>query len=121
MCEPRDAMVEALTRPIYHYTCGDHGRPGIERDGVIRPGLDGFAWFTDLDVPHREALGLTMHYTRCDRTAHRFEVDPDDPALTPWTVARRAVPPAYRAALEASPGALLRHWFVAETPVRVIA
>lgn len=116
-----DAMVKALTRPIYHYTCDDHGRPGIERDGVIRPGIDGFAWFTDLDVPHREALGLTMHYTRCDRTAHRFEIDPDDPALTPWTVARRAVPPAYRAALDASPGALLRHWFVAETPVRVIA
>jgi len=110
---------KALTRPIYHYTCLDHGAPGIARDGYLRPGLDGLVWMTDLDEPHREALGLTMHVTRCDRTARRFEVA--SVQAVAWTEVRREMAPAYVRALELAPGVMPRHWYISRSPVQVIA
>lgn len=72
---------------LYHYTCG-HAVPLIRAAGHLirtteqpwfRPEslrripaggrwLPGVLWFTDLDVPHRYGLGLTMDTLRCDRS-----------------------------------------------------
>ena len=116
---------------LFHYTCGDHGKPGIDRDGVIRPGSDlvraadmtvglpqaMFAWFTDLDAPHREGLGLTDTIAKCDRLAHCYAVD--SPKVMPWMSIRRALPRYFVDALEGTPGAMPRHWFVAAEPIKV--
>jgi len=42
------------------------------------PPLFDLAWFTDMEVPDRQALGLTSRLIRCDRTERRLVV------LTPW-------------------------------------
>lgn len=110
---------------LYHYTCSDHGAPGIEREGLIIPGrMRGvtipqarWAWFTDLNTPIRDALGLTSHYARCDRTAHRYIVE--DPHIVPWHTIRRNVSQRIRNALESAPGAMPMHWWVADQPVAV--
>ncbi len=106
---------------LWHYTC-DHGAAGIRRDGIVRPSTVAafaVAWFTDLETPDRTRLGLTSQHIACDRTAWRVEVDPD--AAERWTAyARRArVPRDLRDALEA--GRLPAHWWVSESPVRVLA
>lgn len=111
---------------LYHYTCSDHGKPGIERDKVVRPGADlgvdlpqsKFAWFTDLDVPHREALGLTDRIAKCDRTAHCYVVD--SPKVMAWMTVRRALPRYFVDALESTPGAMPRHWFVSAEPIPTV-
>ena len=106
---------------MYHYTCVDHGKPGIDKDGVVKPHPTiGLAWFTDLDVPHVSSLGLTDHLLDCDRTKVRYEVDPED--VTPWMDVRRtaALPSVLRVGLESCPGAMPRHWFVSTSPVAVL-
>lgn len=65
---------------LYHYTCADHGLPGITSSGVVLPNwhpilMATVAWFTDQATPNRERLGLGMTLTRCDRMAYRFTVD----------------------------------------------
>lgn len=111
---------------LYHWTCADHGRPGIEREGVIRPGSDlgvnlpqsMFAWFTDLDAPNRDALGLTNAVAKCDRLAHGYIVD--SPKVMPWMSIRRALPRHFVDMLETTPGAMPRHWFVAAEPIPTV-
>lgn len=106
---------------LYHYTC-DHGADGIRREGVIRPNRHvilgvGVVWLTDLDVPYREALGLTSHILSCDRTAHRLEV------VCPWAVwwprYARGLPSSARWAVESAAGMAPVHWWVATEPVAV--
>jgi hypothetical protein len=112
---------------LWHYTC-DHGNASIEDTaarrgsvgrGLIRPGLDGFVWLTDLDAPPVLALGLTSHILTCDRLAHRWLIDPIEAAVYahPWTAVRRHVDPVRREGIEGAPGVLLRHWWVTRTPV----
>lgn len=103
---------------LYHYTCHDHGEIGIRESGLIKPGRDGLVWMTDLDVPVREALGLTSYSLRCDRTAVRFEVT-DNGYTQPWVRARRGLDPRFVADLEAAPGIMLMHWWVSGRPVRL--
>ncbi len=102
---------------LYHFTCG-HGAAGIRSDNMtVRP-MTGLAWFTDLDVPYREALGLTNYLTKCDRTAFTFTVtDPDGVGIVPWTSIRREHPNADL--LESAPGVMPMHWFVSRIPVPV--
>lgn len=115
---------------LYHFTC-DHHADEVRRDGHVRSLMDllgddapaaarlpqaEFAWFTDLDVPHRKALGLTSHITRCDRTAHRFEVT-DATAVTRYLDVRRYHPRLW--SLELAPGAMPAHWWIASEPVPV--
>ena len=111
---------------LYHYTCA-HGRIAIEASGrFVIPatsqtglafGLPGeFAWFTDLDAPIRDALGLTSHTLSCDRTAHRFRVLDASP-IVPWMSVRRAW--SWAEELESAPDARPMHWFVATEPVAV--
>lgn len=115
---------------LYHYTCTDHGLPGIARAGLVRPigqlvamlppGMPSLAWFTDLTDPDAAALGLTGLVLACDRTAARIEVE-EHPGLEPWCRWRRANPAykAFAAVLEAAPGARPAHWWVSSAPVPV--
>ena len=111
---------------LYHYTC-DHGAAGIARDGWVSPLSDrvespypqaDFAWFTDLDTPIREALGLTSHILSCDRTAHRFKVT-DATEVARYLDVRRNLPSLHD--LELAPGAMPAHWWIASEPVPVVA
>ena len=114
---------------LYHYTC-DHGRDGIDACGYVKPGCylsdqpskmpwpSRFAWFTDLSVPIKGALGLTSNFTTCDRTAHRYRVLAADD-IEQWTDRRRALAPEQRDWLELAPGARPRHWYVTTSRVAV--
>jgi hypothetical protein len=116
---------------LFHYTCA-HRAPGIRDDGLVIPGTkqqrdDGspigaipwatFAWFTDLDVPIRDALGLTMEILRCDRTEYRFRAI-EGARLIAWTSVRRNY--VWSPFLEAAPGARPAHWYVSVDPVPVV-
>lgn len=76
---------------LYHYCC-HHSAQLIARTMTLRPvaqpmlkGLP-VVWATDQEIPDRDALGLTMHMVKCDRTEHRFTVlAEDEPLFTPWT------------------------------------
>lgn len=113
---------------LWHYTCR-HGLAGIEKTGTVLSlagmsmrsisAFDQVAWFTDLDYPDRDALGLSMRDLNCDRARHRFRVL-DDSLVTPWIHAPlRRHPSRFGYLLETSPGALPRHWFIATEPVPV--
>jgi len=109
---------------LFHYTCDDGLRAILKDNSTLRPGSDGFLWLTDLEFPVRDALGLTSHSLNCDRTSHRFEVvlpgwDKTPPwPVVPWMELRRMVAFAPLAAmLEAAPGAMPRHWWVASRPL----
>lgn len=107
---------------FYHYTCLDHGLPGIRETGQLQPhGIAAaLVWVTDLEVPVRDALGLTSHVLDCDRTEARVLV-PAHPAIEPWWRWRRAHPEhrAWARELEDSPGARPAHWFVSATPLPI--
>jgi hypothetical protein len=103
-------------RPLWHYTC-PHGRQRIGTTGWLRPFTDGWVWITDLTEPDVAALGLTAVLISCDRTAYRYRVL-DVEHVQPYVAVRRGLHPARRDAIEELPGVLLRHWFVADRPVR---
>lgn len=108
-----------MTAILWHYTCA-HRAPMIRRDGLIRPTPDGFAWFTDLDNPGREIIGLTMNYIKCDRLEFRFPVENDPAVIAPWMSIRRELPRNYVYALEEAPGVMPRHWFVSVVSVPIL-
>lgn len=103
---------------LWHYTC-DHHVEAIKAEGVARPMLDEFVWFTDLAEPVRDALGLTMHTLTCDRTRHRFRVV-GSASVLPYVTIRRTLPRGWREGLEESEGAMPRHWYVSREAVPVI-
>lgn len=102
---------------LYHYTC-DHGHEAIT--DTLRP--NGWplqvVWLTDLDLPMRDALGLTSHSLSCDRTAHRYRVT-DANTAAPWSTYRRTIDPLVAHALESTPGVKPMHWWVSVAPVPV--
>lgn len=115
---PRSSM----NVPLYHYSC-DHGAAGIRKDGKVVPqnsilGHLRCSWWADLAVPDREGLGLTSTLLDCDRTAHRFEAT-RTAGILPWAAARRHFDPWIADALERTPGAKPRHWWVSFKPVRI--
>lgn len=105
---------------LAHYTCV-HGRKGIGDIGELHPGPDGFVWLTDMLTPNRDALGLTMHYTTCDRTRYRYRVtvEPDQAGIVHWPVIRRRLPALYVETIEGTTGARPMHWWVSTKPVPV--
>lgn len=123
--DPQVRIVEArggspVTTPaMWHYTCLDHGNPGILLDRRVEPcGPTGLAWFTDLDVLERGALGLTSVFASCDRTAARWRVINADLHLVHrWVTVRRNYP--HLQPLEEAVGVMPMHWWVADCPVRV--
>lgn len=106
---------------LYHYGC-EHTWQAIGHEGVIMPmvsllGKDRevpwtgeLAWFTDLTVPVREALGLTQYLVKCDRTKYRYRVT-DESRILPWVEVRKALPREYAEGLEEEPGARPVHWY----------
>jgi hypothetical protein len=121
---------------LYHYTC-EHGRAALgDSDGVVVPPrvhspghldslpvrfgvLAELSWFTDLDVPYREALGLTSTLDgMCDRTRYRYRVVADRD-VERWLRSRWRTVPVLRA-LEHAPGAMPSHWYVSSHPVPVV-
>lgn len=119
-----DASYHPATLRLYHFTC-DHGHEQIDRNIVpaavltsrASGGPGDLAWFTDLTVPQRDALGLTSHILSCDRTVHRYRAT-DATDLVPWIGVRRFYPWAEE--LESAPGARPRHWYVADVPIPVV-
>lgn len=116
---------------LYHYTC-EHAHGEISKSGLLLPlrelvgprradqmPLSGLIWLTDLSVPMRDALGLTMQMVGCDRSAYRYRVT-DDRGVVPWLYVRRDYPLAWSSWLEQTPGARPAHWYVAAGPVPVV-
>lgn len=112
---------------LYHYTCADHGAPGIEADGFLRPNLHPMlralgpvVWLTDLaHIADPKVVGLTATTLHCDRTAIRYVVFATDVVgLTWWPFARSICDPVVVADLE-SYGWPTRWWIARENvPVR---
>lgn len=108
---------------LYHYTDPGHA-DSIVADGLVRPGNEvgltlPLSWFTDMADPDRDALGLTSQILPYDRTARRFRVT-DDEHVKPWHQIRKLLPARYVSQLEAAPGVLLMHWWVAAIPIPVV-
>lgn len=106
---------------LYHYTC-EHAALDIGERGTLRPHL-GLIWLTDLDVPMRDALGLTSNTLACDRTAFRYRVLDDTPCMwwIGWSRLRQESWRPWVAELEAAPGVRPVHWWVSTAPVPVVA
>jgi hypothetical protein len=111
---------------LYHFTCA-HAAPLIRQCGELRPHPQvllagvGLVWLTDLDAPNRYAIGLTSHSLPCDRMAHRFEVDVEEPLR--WVDYLREMPfEVKRAArqLAVAPGTRPMHWYVSAEPIEVL-
>lgn len=107
---------------LYHYTC-NHGAKGIQRAGLVYPNhhpLLGFAiaWFTDLEAPDPDDVGLTSTTLDCDRLAHRFTVDPS--ACHRWLGsnehARTPLPTQRDLHWASKP----EHWWVSIRPVPIL-
>lgn len=118
----------ASTAPaaLYHYTCRDHGEPGITRDQKLMPQRQPLlgrhlVWLTDMDTPDAWALGLTNYTLCCDRTQVRVTVHPqawaDRCGIRPWWHYRRTVHPVLREALEQT--GMLMHWWVTDNAVPI--
>jgi hypothetical protein len=96
---------------LYHYTCM-HSAYSIKADRfVLRPGVTGFLWLTDLDAPDRRGLGLTSHILECDRTEFRFAV-PEPVEVERWVDVRKSMPRYLVQELEADPRSMLMHWYL---------
>lgn len=104
---------------LYHYTTREYAEQ-IHKDGLVIPGklgiTPGLSWFTDLDSPIREALGLTSNFIKADRTEARV-IAFDGTNIRPWITIRRMVEPWIRQGLESAPGAMPMHWYVSNVPV----
>ena len=116
-------LIPAVPDTLWHFTCENHGHPGIYGSGQVNPGTDGVAWLTDLEFPHRDALGLVRVSLKCDRGAVRYRVDVTDEmreVIVSWLRFRQELPAEAIYPLENFPGVMPRHWFVAVSPVKAI-
>jgi hypothetical protein len=124
--------------PLFHYTC-EHGRRALGDLGRVAPlrvhspgaaveltrrhlgVLSVMCWFTDLDEPLREVLGLTSHALQCDRTAYRYRVT-DPRGIDRWLASplRRRCSRDILRNLELGGAGLPAHWWVAVDPVPVV-
>lgn len=111
---------------LYHYTCREHGEPGITHDQKLLPHKQPLlgrhlVWLTDLDTPHPWALGLTNYLLCCDRTQVRVTVHPwvckDICGVHAWWHYRRTIHPVLREAVEQT--GMPMHWWVTELPVPI--
>jgi hypothetical protein len=120
------AAKPAVPATLYHYTCKEHGAPGITKDQKLLPHRQfllgrHLVWLTDMDTPHAWALGLTNYLLCCDRTQVRVTVklatDSDAAGIYPWWFYRRTIPPVLREALEQT--GMPTHWWVTDQSVPV--
>jgi hypothetical protein len=123
---------------LWHHTC-EHAQREIGAEGNLMSVFDlegkrakaltvnsqmmrlwlSFIWLTDLAVPDREGLGLTMHAIGCDRTRHRYRVT-DPSTCEPWGHYRMRLSPGMRDLLELADGAMPARWWVSTDPVPVV-
>lgn len=115
---------------LWHYTC-EHGALALGNTGTLFPAagqldqapplpIDALplllmVWATDMDPPHREALGLTSHTMDCDRMAYRYRVHRR--FFRHWGRVRSSLPAPLVDSLELAPGALPAYWWVSFEPV----
>ncbi len=112
---------------LYHYTC-DHRVGGIRKQRWLiphpqtqLPGSPELIWLTDLDVPHRLALGLTSYTLSCDRMRFRVTVSAAEHEAAHWPRYARGLSGAARRVVEDCDGVLPMHWWVAQVPLAVAA
>jgi hypothetical protein len=103
---------------LYHFTCDDHGAPGIEANGgVIVPRYQDYlglslVWMTNDRHASRDDLGLSARVLlTCDRMANRFAIEAPVDAV-PWLSIRSRMPRASVVALEGVRGTRPSAWFV---------
>ena len=109
-------------RTLYHFTCADHGYPGIARSREIRPyphlklpTWPPVVWLTDLARPSRDAVGLTSARLTCDRLAVRLTVEA--PEAVPFAEARRRWRIPLDAFLDLTAYGDPAHWYVSQEPI----
>lgn len=136
---PNDARRVATTGVVpdrlFHYTCEDHGLPGIESTGRLKPRpyqnsvakmlrlpMPPFQvkllWLTDIiDPGDGHSVGLQAVRSTCDRLAARFIVRAADAMPWPEWADRRGIAPdnRWRWALELDRDP--NRWFVLERQV----
>jgi hypothetical protein len=112
---------------LYHYTCKNHGEPGITTSGKLLPFPQpilgtSLVWLTNMETPDAWALGLTNNFLCCNRTEVRVTVHPLKTAnacgVRPWWLYARTVHRALREALEYT--GLPMHWWVTDRPVPTV-
>lgn len=117
-------MSPAIPLRLYHYTCAEHGRPGIEAAKHVRPFPQpllrkNLSWFTDMELPDRQALGLTQATLCCNRTEYRVTVNTTGSGIVPWWHWQHGkVQRVIREVLELD--GLPMHWWVSELPVAAL-
>lgn len=121
-----DKVRPVVPDTLYHYTCREHGEPGIRREEKLLPYRQfllgrNLVWLTDMERPYAWALGLTNNLLCCDRTQIRVTVHPikhaDKCGVHPWMYYRRTVHPVLRDALEQT--GMPMHWYVTELAVPI--
>lgn len=116
---------------LYHYTC-DHGHSVLGQSGTLLPGSmlvdedvplpwpSQYLWLTDLDVPRRNALGLTQHVISCDRTQYRYRATNTTTTVRWLALTARDHHLAELGRVLTTRGADPRHWWVSTEPVPAV-
>ena len=111
--------------PLYHFTCRDHGLPGIRKRMTLKPQPSPFTctpvvWLTSDPDATWEQLGLTSTILDCDRMDVRCTVETTRHCLS-WAAyaLKRGLPVGAREVLET--GRETDSWWVSERPLRVAA
>lgn len=104
---------------LYHYTC-HHRHLELQASPLLRGGPGRLAWATDLDWPHREALGIA---SPCplgeDRAEYRYRVTGQHHFVR-WVHVRHHVPEEFVERIESEPEILIAHWWVSGLPESVV-
>lgn len=110
--------------PLYHFTCSDHGYPGIMGDTIrptlhpLMPHLGPLLWLTDLaNPPTADSIGFGSGLLDCDRLAHRFLVSLRPGVAKAWTTLRSRVDDDVVKILDSY--GQPEHWFVVRRPLLV--
>lgn len=107
---------------LFHFTC-DHGYNAIASRGELRPIAEHpflhvkVVWLTTEGQPDRQATGLGMTYTRCDRMKYRYVVT-DLRTCHPWlgSPERGGAPPGAVEDLERFGDP--EHWWITDEPTK---
>ena len=106
---------------LFHFTCADHGYKALGKGGMLVPHWHpllraDLLWLTTEAHPDREASGLGMTLTSCDRMAYRYVVTYLDGCVPwLWSEQRRNAPQQVVADLESFGDP--EHWWVSDRPV----
>lgn len=108
---------------LIHLTCR-HGAARVTLAGAVIPqpqvvlGQMKLAWFTHVPNARQEALGLTSHTLKCNRTERRFRVLEPEKVFR-WNDIRAVLPRDGVLMLESARGTRPEWWWVSQEPVAV--